>query len=191
MNYIFVVSGFTQQRHNLFDNGSHAVHEALLNWQSPTVSVRLLEWKEDPTGHARRVAATTSQSDIIAVHCYSYGAGWWFLQFAQELARLGRTVNVVVLCDPVLRHPNILRRWQAVAPWKPQVIKLPPNVLRVVHFYQTRNKPGGDKLELADTTTLVRTEELAMTHQQIDNASEYLIAAVEETAHLFKDQPED
>lgn len=187
MNYIFVVSGFTQQRHNIFDNGSHAVHEALLNWQSPETSVRLLEWKEDPVGHARRVAATTGPKDKIVVCAYSYGAGWWFRLFAEELARLGRVVHVAVLCDPVLRHPNILKRWRAVWPWQPQVLKLGSNVLRVVHFYQTINEPGRDILEVSDNTEVICQKELDMTHQQIDNASEYLVAAVEQTARVLKE----
>lgn len=185
MDYAYIVSGFTQQRHNIFDNGSHSVHKALLPWQSPELSVRLLEWKEDPEGHAQRVAATTDQNDKVIVCAYSYGAGFWFDRFSKEMAERGRLIHTAVLCDPVYRHPNILMRWRAIAKFAPQNFTLPPNVLRVSHFYQTKTEPGGDKLTVSDTTELVFTKELDMTHQQIDNAREYLETAVKEATLLF------
>lgn len=180
MNYVFVVSGFTQKRNNIFDNGSHAVHEALLCLQSPECSVRLVQWKEDPRGHARRVAATTSQSDVIAVSGYSYGGGWWFRVFSEELAKLGRTVDVAVLCDPQLRRPIPILNIPALIPGVQQQIPIGSNVHSIGYFYQTQNRPGNNRLKLLSSTTqLLFEKELPMVHSLIDNSDEWKQASVD------------
>lgn len=185
--YIFVVSGFTQKRSNVFGSGSHAIHKALLPWQNPTTSVRLLEWLEDPVGHARRVVATTSPDDKILINCYSYGAGYFFRKFAQELYNNGRTIDSAVLCDPVYRHPFPLFRVRAIL-GGPQTLTIPSNVRRVSHFVQHINKPGGDNIVFDEKPEFFTSMELPLPHIKIDNAREYLETCVKE-AQLILGEP--
>lgn len=182
--YIFVVSGFTQQRHSLFGSGSHGVHAALLPWQSPTVSVRLLQWSEDPVGHARRIAATTGPNDLILLNVYSYAGGFWFVQCAAELRRLGRTVDSVVMCDPVYRSPLFFMRWRAMI-GPTQTIRIPDNVRRVTHFTQYVDKPGGENIALPGAVKYFKSSELPYPHIKMDNAAEYLDACVSEAKILL------
>jgi len=188
MNYIFVVSGFTQQRHATHGSGCIRIYEELLKYQSPETEVILLEWHEDPVGWARHVAVRVkSPEDKVMVCAYSYGAGWWFRLFAEKLQQIGIRVNAAVLCDPVYRRPWYLRllQWRAITKWWPQELELPANINRIVHFVQYGDEPGGDVLIMHGKVDYVGPVVLTLPHVKMDNAPQFRAACVNEAGRLF------
>jgi hypothetical protein len=186
MNFVFTVSGFTQQRYARYGSGSLEVWRKIhVNHASPgRTQVLLLEWHEDPKGYAKMVAFQSKKDDKIMVCAYSYGGGWWFRRFSEELNKLGRDVDVAVLCDPVYRRPWYLRwmQWRAMGK---QTLKLGPNIKRVVHFTQYVDEPGGDAIELAPETDYEGPIDLALPHVKMDNSIDYLNTCVDEARELF------
>ena len=188
MNYIFVVSGFTQKRYAKHGSGCIQIFEDLLKYNSPDTEVQLLEWNEDPEGWARHVAARTKgPDDKILVCAYSYGGGWWFRLFAEKLKHIGIKVNTAVLCDPVYRRPWYSRwlQWRAVTKWWPQELEYPDNIKRIVHFVQYQNEPGGDVLIMHGPVDYVGPNILELPHVKMDNAPQFRAACVNEAERLF------
>jgi len=193
MNYLFVVSGFTQQRHATHDSGSIAIFEDLECYRSIDTIVMLMEYSDDPVGWARRVAQRMNPGDKLMACVYSYGGGWWFRKFVAELHRLGVTVDVVVMCDPVYRREVWMRfmQWRAMTKWWTQTLRIPqPNITRCVHFIQHVNKPGGDRLVLHPSVEYEGPHELDRKHVKIDNAPEYREACNVEAEKLFGPKPQ-
>jgi len=186
MNYIFVVSGFTQQRYAKHGSGSVDIYKQMRKYANRYTAVFLLEWRDDPIGYARLVAANHITGAKVMVCAYSYGGGWWANQFFHELKRLGIPVDTAVLCDPVYRYPWFLAfmRWRAI---RKQTLKVPYNVRRVVHFVQFKNEPGGDSLEVYPPTELDGPHVLEYPHVKMDNSPEYFLACEVEAGKLFGD----
>lgn len=186
MNYVFVVSGFTQQRYARYGSGSVEIWKELQMQYAHIgkTQVLLLEWKDDPEGYARMVAFHSTKQDKIMVCAYSYGGGWWFRKFSQELNKLGRDVDVAILCDPVYRRPWYLRwmQWRAMGD---QTLKLGPNIKRIVHFIQHVDEPGGDKLEVSPETDYEGPIDLALPHIKMDNSVDYINTCCDEARELL------
>ncbi len=187
MNYIFTVSGFTQKFWAKHGNGSRDIHKAMRKHAGEHTEIVICMWKQNPRGYARKVAADYKAGDKIQINVYSYGGGWWLMEFLDELNKIAPHIEVdtVVACDPVLRYPRYLFPLKIRAVIGKQTLELPSNVKRAVHFYQTNNKPGGDYFVVSEGTVLVSTEELDYTHSKIDNSAEYLEAATFEANRLF------
>lgn len=108
----------------------------------------------------------------VSIYAYSWGAGWGAMQFAKHLGRANICVRVMVLSDPVYRHPFPLLRWTAFLPGKR--IKVPPKVCEVYSYYQRVSSPQGHELVRTSHRTIIHPPiELQCTHDQMDDSPEF------------------
>lgn len=138
--------GFTQTTKN--PTGLETLWQMLRELSSPTDSVQgPASWKDDPEAKAGLVGRNTELDAKINVFAYSWGAGWFFPRFAQALQRWGRSIDNVVLCDPVYRSPRLLFRGRSLLNrvWAPS-IRIPSNVRRVQIYRQKTDKPSGHRV---------------------------------------------
>lgn len=131
--------------------------------------VELAHWNSDWRAHAEcinRMCADHHASVVIAG--YSWG-GYSSTLLARELAKHGRKVQQMVLCDAVYRHKYWLGNWRALCPFSK--IKIPANVEKVTWFRQKQNFPRGHNLKPESDTTIIRNpQELKDKHQQCDDS---------------------
>lgn len=126
----------------------------------------------------------------ICVSAFSWGAGWGAMQLARELDRLGLRIRVMILSDPVYRHPSIFMRWLTLAKRggfrfikyldvfgvlpPGMVIRVPPNVDEVHTLYQTINWPQGSILAYEGDDTIPHPPiRLRVPHERMDDAPEF------------------
>lgn len=173
------ISGFTQKanrRHGVFKLSEKLRHNSI-NCDQDRVWLR--PWNTDWQVVAEHVWLLSEDyaETCINIYAYSWGAGWGFVQFARGLQERGLVVNGATLCDPVYRHPNILKRWRSLLKrdsWLAPTIPVPANVLSVETLHQRHNIPQGHKLRLTgDMTRETPPVELDMTHQYMDDAEEW------------------
>jgi len=187
MDHFIIVSGFTQQKWAKHGNGSTAIYRnvrALLA-DVGNIEFSLLEWHEDPKGYAKFVAEHYSPGDTIAIAAYSYGGGFWLRVFLRTLKKIAPhiKVNVIVVCDPVLRFGFLLARPLALLRNK---LKLNfGNISKVIHFRQLVNRPGGNALVLDDGVVYDGPTDLDYPHVKIDNCVEYHDAVIQVAMDLF------
>lgn len=188
MNYIFTISGFTQKFFAKHGNGSINIHRDMRKFANPQTEVHLLQWNHHPRAYARRVAKNWKPGSKIQLNVYSYGGGWWALEFLDELLQIAPHIRVdtVVMCDPVLRYPwsKFWLKWKALFH---QILEVPDNVKRVCHFYQKLTEPGGDDILVCRDTEIAYSRRLDYPHVKIDNSPEYGAACLEEAKRLFGD----
>ncbi len=187
MNHLFCISGFTQQRWGKAKDSGTIQLYGILRMAIATslhdTDTHCLEWHDDPRGYARMVARDHKGGDKIMICVYSYGGGWWLMEFLDELAKYGIKVDVVVACDPVYRSKYFFLRWKALTK---QTLELPENVIRrYVHFVQYLNKPGGDAIYVPADIDYHGPHELQYKHVKMDNAPEYHERAKVEAIRLF------
>lgn len=129
----------------------------------------------------------------IGIYAYSWGAGWGAMQLASQLRRRGLRVRVMVLSDPVYRHPFFL--WRSLCNWTwplggEPLIRVPDNVKEVYWFQQTQNRPSGHKLISASRTNgaLIHPPVLLRRdHQYMDDAPEFHRLALDQAARICRD----
>lgn len=175
--WLYVITGFTQTRatrsrlvdmwKELYDQ--HARPETLVclrRWNS--------NWRAEAE-HVLRLADDRDQAaaPTIRVFAYSWGAGWGFTRFADQLGRRGLRVETAVLSDPVYRHPYWLGQWRALIPSWPIVI--PANVGELHTYYQDQDTPRGHKLVCRSTETVLHTPiRLQASHAAMDEQVQFL-----------------
>lgn len=136
--WILVISGFRQTYKA--DDGSDELYYKLHKYNSPTVRVERLTWKENWRQWAGWIEKNSTSGTKILVFAYSYGAGHGYRKLAKYLARLNVKVYFAVLCDPVYRSWLLILRWLALIPWKTFPVK---NTRFVKVLYQRGGRPKG------------------------------------------------
>lgn len=172
------IGGFTQDTHT--ENGMIKLSERLReNGHSDGFDKRVLFYRWDSNWH--RVAEYNfiisemyTEHLTICIFAYSWGAGWGAIQLAKHLQKTGLDVRVMVLCDPVYRHPNILLKWFSLfgRDWNfNPTITIPLNVEEVFSFHQRQNIPQGHKILVQGQTILHPSYHIKnMIHQKMDSS---------------------
>lgn len=175
-NFIYVIGGFTQKTGS--DTGLMRLWARLFKWRAKNYDHAFTflmprEWDDATKEMAelvKRHAIRDANPGIIIVG-YSWGAGYGSIQLAKSLAKKKRTVDLMLLIDPVYRSKlPLIFRLLAYTTWFG--IKIPPNVLKVAVWRQNNNGPRGTKIKLEDKSkTIILFEEdvsdLGLTHSTI------------------------
>lgn len=176
------ISGFTQNVH--YVHGMLKLSERMRRPESGIVDccerrIYFNRWNDDwakIAEHYWHVADMHLQSLTICVYAYSWGAGWGAMQLAKYLERAEMKIKVMVLCDPVYRHPKWYLRWLSLMHRDSKLapaIYIPKNVKEVFHFHQRVNVPSGHKLIATGDTLLRPPIELKRIHQKMDDSWEF------------------
>ena len=124
--------------------------------------VELAHWNSDWRAHAECVNRMSDDHHAkIIIAGYSWG-GYSSTLLAQELAKHGRKVQQMVLCDAVYRHRYWLGNWRAMCPFSK--IKIPANGGEVTWF------KGHRLVAESDTTKIHNPVELMYKHQKCDDS---------------------
>jgi hypothetical protein len=188
MNHVLVVSGFTQKSWVKHGNGNIDLYRELRKALAPVAGNTefvLKTWKENPRSYAKFVAAHWNKGDKIIISGYSYGGGWFTRLFLETLykRRPDVEVDLVVLCDPVYRHPFILMRFLALFK---QNYKFSFPVKKLIHLVQNQDRVGGDILTVLHTATeVIGPIELNYPHVKMDNAKEFHDITIEAAKAVF------
>lgn len=176
------ISGFTQNVH--YVHGVLKLSERMRRPESGIVDccthrIYFNRWNDDWSKiaeHYWNVSDLNLRNLTICVYAYSWGAGWGAMQLAKYLERAEIKVRVMVLCDPVYRHPKWYLRWLSLvrrdSHFAP-VIRIPKNVREVFHLHQRVNVPMGHRLVASGETLLRPPIELKRIHQKMDDAWEF------------------
>lgn len=188
------ISGFTQDEkriHGVFKL-AEKLHDFGHNNCVSRVSLRPWNSRWSEVAEHIWLLGQHHQTDVIVnVYAYSYGVGWGVAQLCKELQKRGIQVHSVVASDGVFRHPNIFMRWTSLLrrdlAFSP-VIRIPANVVTVVPFHQTLNRPQGHKIvgEKDFSGDIRQSTELPVTHQYMDDAQPFHNAAMDAAAALDK-----
>ena len=166
--WIYVIPGFLQTRGG--DNGMVALWKSLhMLYSDYSTRVELAHWNSDWRAHAECInRMCDDQPGKIVIAGYSWG-GYSSTVLARELAKHGRKVEQMILCDAVYRHNYWLGNWRALCPMRK--IKVPANVKEVRWFKQRKNYPRGHRLTPeSDTTKINKPTELMQPHQKCDES---------------------
>ncbi|MFI4876234.1 MAG: hypothetical protein ACIALR_12875 [Blastopirellula sp. JB062] len=187
------ISGFTQSQATW--HGTIDLAEKLRETHCDGVRSRVhyFRWCEDwdaVAAYHLSLAEQYRQKPTIGIYAYSWGAGWGAMQLAKQLRRRGLPVRVMVLSDPIYRHPIAL--WRSLRnAWLPIVgeplIRVPDNVKEVFTFHHLQNRPSGHKLISASRTNgaLIHPPQLLhYDHQYMDDAPEFHRAALDQAARI-------
>ena len=169
--WIYIIPGFLQNRGG--DNGMVSLWKSLhMMYSNYSTRVELAHWNSDWRAHAECINRMCGdQQGKIVIAGYSWG-GYSSTLLARELAKHGRKVQQMVLCDAVYRHRYWLGNWRAM--WPYSKIEIPANVSEVTWFRQKQNYPRGHKLKPeSDTTIIHRPLELKKNHAKCDDS--YLV----------------
>ena len=126
-------------------------------------------WNSNWKHRAEHISRFSAEEPIILVYAYSWGAGWGARQLAKELDKRGLEIRMMILSDPVYRHPYWLGNWRAF--WPYSVIKFPPNVNEISYYIQRIDWPRGHKVEGNKVHNPV---EVSRGHRWMDEAPEFL-----------------
>jgi len=166
--WIYIIPGFLQNRGG--DNGMVSLWKSLhMLYSNYATRVELAHWNSDWRAHAECINRMSDDREAeIVIAGYSWG-GYSSTLLAKELAKHGRKVPEMVLCDAVYRHRYWLGNWRAM--WPLSRIKIPANVREVTWFHQKKNYPRGHKrVPESDTTIIHRPRKLSYRHQQCDES---------------------
>ena len=166
--WIYIIPGFLQNRGG--DNGMVSLWKSLhMLYSNYATRVELAHWSSDWRAHAECINRMSDDREAeIVIAGYSWG-GYSSTLLARELAKHGRKVQQMVLCDAVYRHKYTLGNWRAM--WPYSKIEIPANVREVTWFRQKRNYPRGHKLvPESDTTIIHNPTELKYKHGKMDDS---------------------
>lgn len=181
-----VIAGFTQESEDW--HGPALLREKIcqvLRGKDISLNrVYLYEWHENWAKIAERLSWLRELHECqidIGIYAYSWGAGWGAMQLAKQLKYQGETVEHMVLCDPVYRHPYILGNWRAFSNAPPlswvmghMDIKVPCNVREVFWYRQEENYPRSHNLVARNEKTVIHQPvTLRATHQLMDDRPEW------------------
>lgn len=175
-----VIAGFTQTRNRW--HGMLALYEQMLaerGHDGLVTRVWFQRWYDDWRNiaeHAWLIGDHHKQRVQACVYAYSWGAGWGAMRFAHYLDRNGIKVGVMVLSDPVYRHPlfngvpllQYVGQWRAMFPGSAK-IKVPPNVGEVFCYFQRKNRPSGHDLVAVGDTKIHECVQLDVVHEKMDD----------------------
>ncbi len=170
------IGGFTQDTHT--ENGIIKLSERLRQYHCDGFSKRVAFYRWDSNWYRIAeyhyiISEMYTEHLTICIFAYSWGAGWGAVQLAKHLRRTGLDVRVMVLSDPVYRHPNIFLKWLSLfgRDWNfNPTITIPPNVEEVFSFHQNLNIPQGHKVITQGTTILHPSHYVHnMVHQKMDS----------------------
>ena len=179
----FCISGFTQTEakpHGVYRLKEKIIAQIYDSGCLANIRVEMRQWNDNWKNVADHVHILNTEREVLVnVYAYSWGAGWGFVQLANQLKKRGITIKTAVLCDPVYRHPNLLLRWKSLLSrdWTTfsPFIKIPSNVETVHHFHQTLDRPQGHMLWAEDVskTRITEAVKLERTHSYIQFAEEW------------------
>jgi hypothetical protein len=182
-----VIGGFTQRSSRW--HGSLKLNEQLVSELPLGTDTRAWfhRWCDDfdkVAEHIWVLSERYSTSARVCIYAYSWGAGWGAMQFAKALKKRGIPVSVMVLSDPVYRHPRITLRWLALMrSWV--AIKVPSNVREVYHFYQREDTPQGHALSPENGHTIIHPGiKLVRVHTKMDDAPEWHARSMQEARRI-------
>ena len=140
-------------------------------------------WSTDARAIAAQVDRIAAPDAQIYVMPYSWGAGQFFIDFANALAALKRPIHHAVICDGVYRS-RLLPHWLPANPLsmtRLPKLKVPANVREVTWFFQRQNRPAGHEPVAVDPLwTLIHPgRELKLRHEQMDDCPEFHRAVLE------------
>ena len=147
MKWAYYISGFKEHRGKI--NGTRSIQEEIRDkYQSSDICVFYNEWNDDPKKYARYLANQWQGGDTLLLHGYSWGCGNWVLKFLRELYRINPEIyaDSVTLVDPVVRSRLMLFRWFGITDLGR--IILPPNIHKLMVFYQRNNEPNASKIRI-------------------------------------------
>lgn len=180
------IAGFTQNVHTL--HGVMKLSERIRQLGVDGVQTRILlntwcsDWKKIAE-YYWILSEYYLEPITICVYAYSWGAGWGAMQLARHLNQCGLEIQVMVLSDPVYRHPHWWMRWLAMvqrdATFSP-IIKVPSNVHEIFQLHQKTNRPQAHKL-LSMNGTLIHPPILIdnTIHQKMDDCWKFHALALE------------
>lgn len=129
-----------------------------------------MPWDADQEAIAQLIHRNAPEAKVYC-HSYSYGAGWAFIQFCKEMAKLGRRITQANLCDPVHRFPNWLFLLKPLSLTQVPKITIPSNVDLVRWVRQTIDLPAGhDLMASTDETFIAPPYWIAAGHSGIDES---------------------
>jgi len=179
------ISGFRQRQGHW--NGALTIRESLIcNGHSLGIQSRVeyYTWDTpwcDVAEYAAALQRKYREDDnlVVLVYAYSWGAGWGAMRLAKKLGARGINIRVMVLCEPIYRHPNPLMRWRAMStvdlPFLPQpTIRAPDNVDEIWWFVQRQNRPSGHRILAQSSETVIHEPvELHAEHQHMHQQKEW------------------
>jgi len=151
---IKIQAGFLQENAPAFSVGVHELHKKLCDiyFDRREYWLGIRKWDDDPKSMVASIL-DRSPTNIIDIS-YSWGAGNGSIKFAEELEKVNRSVDLLVLIDPVVRKFPYLS-----AIFGNSRIKVPKNVDNVLLF-RTVNKeklwsPWGRDIKLSNDKTRI------------------------------------
>ena len=176
LTFHVVIGGFTQKSNRW--HGCLKLNERLVSELSLGTYNRVWyhRWCDDWSKIAEHIWVLSERYDDdaqVCIYAYSWGAGWGAMQFAKALKKCGVDVVIMVLSDPIFRHPRICLRWLALTKsWR--AIKVPSNVREIYHFYQREDRPEGHALSPENGSTVIHSGiRLRWVHTKMDDAPEW------------------
>jgi len=131
-----------------------------------------MPWDADQEAIAQLIHRNAPEAKVYC-HSYSYGAGWAFIQFCKEMAKLDRRIALANLCDPVHRYPNALFFLKLLSLTQFPKITIPANVNRVRWVRQFNDTPAGHDLVVSSATAIAPANVVDAGHNQIDESFEF------------------
>lgn len=132
-----------------------------------------MPWDADQEAIAQLIHRNAPEARVYC-HSYSYGAGWAFIQFCNEMAKLNRRIAQANLCDPVHRYPNALFFLKPLSLTQVPKITIPANVDFVRWVRQTIDTPAGHDLKASDPNTFIdRATFVEAGHNSIDESDAF------------------
>lgn len=96
-------------------------------------------WNSDHATTAQRIDDLNPTQIIVTG--YSYGCGWALKELAHELDKLGRSIDMAYLVDPVPRYKLLPAKVISLTRWGRY--ELPANVLHAWYWRQVNGSPFG------------------------------------------------
>lgn len=132
-----------------------------------------MPWDADQEAIAQLIHRNAPMAKVYC-HSYSYGAGWAFIRFCEEMAKLDRRIRCATLCDPVHRYSNWAFFLKPLSLTQAPTITIPANVDRVRWVRQNIDKPAGHDLKAADPESYIAAPLLVDAgHNSIDESSDF------------------
>lgn len=169
-------SGFTQ--HRGYAHGWYRLRESLLHAGCSNGTGQRV-WLEPWRVNTKNLAISLQILQKLygelhlGIYGYSYGGGYGAMHLTRRLAKANISVQKLVLADPVFRPdwlPLPLPSPLSLLPFSSQPrIRLPDNIVDLVHFYQNVNRPQSPYLITDRIQGYVEHRRLDVAHQSVDD----------------------
>ena len=174
-----VLSGFLQREGS--PNGMVRLYSHLhAEHAGPDCMVELRTWNDSMASLAEKIwLLRPANMPVVKIYGYSWG-GANAIVLANELGKRSIGVKSMVLSDAVYRHRYRLGSWRAL--WPFSTLWVPPNVVSVWWYRQTKNLPSGHEVVAVDPKrTWISNGAIIenTTHQYMDDSPEFHRTAME------------